>query len=293
MFHQTILRKYERISYFRGLKFQRIEAMKYKMLVLDLDDTLLKDDHSISERNKRCLIEAQENGIYVVLASGRPTSAMVAYAEQLELERFGSFIISYNGAIITDMKNNIPIFEQSLTKEEIHDLHDFSLEHDLHIITYKDDSIISETDSKYIDIEKNLTGLPINRVNCFKSEIKDPAVKCILLHDPELLQKKEQVLKSAKKDLSVAISKPYFLEVMPQGIDKAASIKRIANKLGIKQSEIIAVGNADNDLTMVEYAGLGVWVDNVTPSIRHKADVIVASNNNDGVAEVVDRYLLQ
>ena len=76
------------------------------------------------------------------------------------------------------------------------------------------------------------------------------------------------------------------------GIDKAASLKLLAKKLDIKQSEIIAVGNAGNDLTMIEYAGLGVWVDNVTPELRDKADLIVASNNNDGVAEVVQRFIL-
>ncbi|WP_431242742.1 HAD family hydrolase [Flavobacterium sp. P21] len=77
-----------------------------------------------------------------------------------------------------------------------------------------------------------------------------------------------------------------------QGIDKAASLKFLADKLGILQEEIIAVGNAGNDLTMIEYAGLGVWVDNVTPELRDRADLIVASNNDDGVAEVVQKYIL-
>ena len=76
------------------------------------------------------------------------------------------------------------------------------------------------------------------------------------------------------------------------GIDKAASIKILAEKLGIQQSEIIAVGNAGNDLTMIEYAGLGVWVDNVDPELRSKGDAIVASNNNHGVAEVIQKYIL-
>jgi hydroxymethylpyrimidine pyrophosphatase-like HAD family hydrolase len=79
---------------------------------------------------------------------------------------------------------------------------------------------------------------------------------------------------------------------MPKGIDKAASIDRLAKMQGIAQHEIVAVGNAHNDLTMVEYAGLGIWVDNVSPDIRHRADVIVASNNHDGVAEVVERFFL-
>jgi hydroxymethylpyrimidine pyrophosphatase-like HAD family hydrolase len=93
-------------------------------------------------------------------------------------------------------------------------------------------------------------------------------------------------------DLSICMSKPFFLEAAPNGIDKGASIKILAEKLNIQQSEIIAVGNAGNDLTMVQYAGLGVWVDNVDAELRHFADVIVASNNNHGVAEVVRRFIL-
>ncbi|TLX73253.1 HAD family phosphatase [Labilibacter sediminis] len=267
--------------------------MKYKMLVLDLDDTLLTDDYKISARNKQRLMEAQEQGVLVVLASGRPTQAMMQYAEELNLSKYSSYIISYNGAIITDLKNNNTIFEQMLSKEEIHDLHDFCIDNKLHILTYKDNKIISDTESEFIEVENKLTGLPINKVECFKTEMNQSSVKCILLDDPVRLKDFEPKLKSAKNNLSVAISKPFFLEVMPKGIDKAASIQRLAAKLNIKQEEIIAVGNAGNDLTMVEYAGLGVWVDNVTPELRERADEIVASNNNDGVAEVVERFILK
>ena len=94
-------------------------------------------------------------------------------------------------------------------------------------------------------------------------------------------------------DLSVCMSKPFFLEAAPSGIDKGAGIKFLAKRLNIHQSEIIAIGNAENDLTMVQYAGLGVWVDNVDSELRHFGDVIVASNNNHGVAEVVRRFILK
>lgn len=113
-----------------------------------------------------------------------------------------------------------------------------------------------------------------------------------MLEEPSYLKEVAQKLKEEKKDKSVSISKPFFLEVTPQGIDKAASIARLAQRLDIQQEEIIAVGNAGNDLSMVEYAGLGVWVDNVDPALRDKADVIVASNNDHGVAEVVNKYIL-
>jgi Cof subfamily protein (haloacid dehalogenase superfamily) len=264
--------------------------MKYKMLVLDMDDTLLTDDHKISDENKEMLSKAQELGVYVVLASGRPTPAMTAYAKELQLDN--SFMISYNGAVITDLKEDKIIFEQTLSQEQIHELYDYSLKSKTHIITYVDGKIVSETDSEYIEVERTITGLIHNKVTSFKDEVRSSAIKCILLEEPNYLKQVEIDLKAAMPHLSVCMSKPFFLEVAQNGIDKGASIKFLAEKLNILQSEIIAVGNAGNDLTMIEYAGLGVWVDNVDPELRDKGDVIVASNNDHGVAEVVRRFIL-
>lgn len=264
--------------------------MKYKMLVLDMDDTLLNDDHTISNENKVMLAKARELGVHIVLASGRPTPAMIAYAKELQLDN--SYMISYNGAVITDLKEDKVIFEQMLTQGQIHELYDYSLKSKTHIITYVNGKIVSETDSEYIEIEKNITGLEHNKVVSFKDEVQFSAVKCILLEDPNYLKEVEKDLKAAMPHLSVSMSKPFFLEVAQNGIDKGASIKFLAEKLNILQSEIIAVGNAGNDLTMIEYAGLGVWVDNVDPELRDRGDFIVASNNNHGVAEVVRRFIL-
>ncbi|NGY35969.1 HAD family phosphatase [Flavobacterium sp. XN-5] len=264
--------------------------MKYKMLVLDMDDTLLTDDHKISDENKEMIAIAQAKGVYVILASGRPTPAMAAYAKELKMDN--SYMISYNGAVITDLKEEKVIFEQSLTQEEIHKLYDYSIKSKTHIITYLDGKVLSETNSEYIDIELHITGLSHNKVLDFKGAVTSSAVKCILLEEPSYLKEVEKDLKLAMPHLSVSMSKPFFLEVAPNGIDKAASIKILAEKLGIHQSEIIAVGNAGNDLTMIEYAGLGIWVDNVTPELRDRANVIVASNNDHGVAEVVRRFIL-
>ncbi|QIH38314.1 HAD family phosphatase [Flavobacterium sp. Sr18] len=264
--------------------------MKYKMLVLDMDDTLLNDDHTISNENKVMLAKTRELGVHIVLASGRPTPAMIAYAKELQLDN--SYMISYNGAVITDLKEDKVIFEQTLTQGQIHELYDYSLKSKTHIITYVGGKIVSETDSEYIEIEKNITGLEHNKVVSFKDEVQFSAVKCILLEEPGYLKEVEKDLKAAMPHLSVSMSKPFFLEVAQNGIDKGASIKFLAERLNILQSEIIAVGNAGNDLTMIEYAGLGVWVDNVDPELRDKGDVIVASNNNHGVAEVVRRFIL-
>jgi Cof subfamily protein (haloacid dehalogenase superfamily) len=266
--------------------------MKYKMLVLDMDDTLLTDDHKISEENKEMLFRAQELGVFVVLASGRPTLAMTSFAKELKLDDNNSYMLSFNGAVITDLKEDKVLFEQTLTQQQIHELYDYSLISKTHIITYIDGNILSETDSEYIEIEKTITGLAHHKVASFKKAVTSAAVKCILLEEPSYLKKVEKDLKKTMPHLSVSMSKPFFLEVAQNGIDKAASVKFLAEKLNILQSEIIAVGNAGNDLSMIEYAGLGVWVDNVDPELRDRADFIVASNNNHGVAEVVRRFIL-
>ncbi len=266
--------------------------MNYKMIVLDMDDTLLTDDHQISIRNRKAIKTAQEKGIYVVLASGRPTPAMISFAKELELDKYNSYIISFNGGQIIEMATEKVIFEQSLAIKDLHELFDFSEINNTAFITYKNGKIVGTKESKYIDVEKNLTGMTYQKVSDLKSEIQENCVKCLLLEEPEYLKTVETKLKKQRPDLSIATSKPFFLEVMPKGIDKAATLNRLINQLGILQKETIAVGNAGNDLTMVEFAGLGVWVDNVTPELRNRADIIVASNNKDGVAEVIEKYIL-
>jgi Cof subfamily protein (haloacid dehalogenase superfamily) len=169
--------------------------MKYKMLVIDMDDTLLTDDHKISEENKEMLFKAQEKGLYVILASGRPTPAMTAYAKELKMDN--SYMISYNGAVITDLKEDKVIFEQTLTQEQIHELYEYSLKSKTHIITYLDGKVVSETNSEYIDIELNITGLVHNKVLDFKAAVTSSAVKCILLEEPSYLKEVEKDLKLA------------------------------------------------------------------------------------------------
>ncbi|WP_338237838.1 Cof-type HAD-IIB family hydrolase [Persicobacter diffluens] len=265
---------------------------QYKMLVLDMDDTLLTDDHKISERNYEQLMAAQEAGVKVVLASGRPTPAMTNFAKALNLPQFNSHIIAYNGGVVMDMGNNEEIFNQRLTNQQIHDLYSYAHKSALNIMTYSDSHIISPSYCEYVKIEENLAQMPVELVNDFFELKEFDSPKCIIVGKPEKLQEIKPLLSMAYPDLSVAFSKPFYLEITPKGIDKAASLDRLVKKLDITAEEVIAVGNAGNDLSMVEYAGLGVWVDNVDPELRDRADVIVASNNDDGVAEVVDRFIL-
>lgn len=264
----------------------------YKMLALDLDDTLLNDKGEISLKNRDHIIRAQEKGVKIVLASGRPTGAMTKFIDELKLKDYEGYILSFNGGEILNCKTMETIFQKPLSIEEIHSLYDASKKHGCSIITYLGNEIISESQDEYIDVEVNLTKMPLNKVESFKDKIDFSGVKCIMLQEPSYLKKVEEKMKEEFLDLSISISKPFFLELTAKGIDKGHTLGFLANSLGIEQKEVIACGNAENDLSMIKYAGLGVWVANTDKELYKYGQAIVASNEEDGVSELIEKYIL-
>lgn len=268
--------------------------MTYKMILTDLDDTLLNKDKKVSSADKKAVIEAQKLGVKYILASGRPTFAMRDLAKELELNKYEGYLLSFNGSIITDCKTNENIFEASLTKEDLHLLYDFSKENKVHILTYIDDTIVSETESEYIDVEVGLTKMPHNLVSNFKDAVTKSAVKCMMLGEPSYLKEVEKKLKEKYGDkYTIAISKPFFLEVTKLGVDKGVALKKLAQHLGIDISETIAVGDSYNDLPMLEAAGLSVAVANACDDIKKKCDFITTSNDDNGMANLIKEFILK
>ncbi len=266
--------------------------MSYKIIFTDLDDTLLNSEKKISQLDKKAIMKAQEAGIKFVLASGRPTFAMYDLARELELAKYGSFILSFNGSIITDCKTGKNIFEESLTREDLHLMYDFAKENNCHILTYIDDEIISETESEYIDVEVNLTKMPHRLVKNFKDSVNKSAVKCMLLEEPSYLKKVEKKLKEKYGDkYSIAISKPFFLEVTKLGVDKGVALEKLVETLGIKIEESIAVGDSYNDLPMLKSAGLPACVANANEDIKKVCSFISKSNDEGGMAYLIEKLI--
>lgn len=266
--------------------------MKYKMIVTDLDDTLLTSNGTISEENKQAIIKAQESGIKFVLASGRPTFAMKHLVKELQLDKFGSYIITYNGAMIVDCKDFNEIFTHNLLQEDIHSLYNFSKENGVEIITYIGDDIISETKSEYVDVEITLTKMNFKKVDSFKHSVEISAPKCIMLEEPQYLEKVQNILKKNHGDkYSIAISKPYFLEVTKKDVDKGQTLLRLAKDLDINPEEIIAVGDSYNDVTMLQVVGLPVAVENAKEELKSIAKFITTSNENHGLKTVIEKYI--
>jgi Cof subfamily protein (haloacid dehalogenase superfamily) len=267
--------------------------MNYKMIVLDLDDTLLRDDQTISGRTKDALLQAQEAGVKVVLASGRPTYGMRWVAKELKLDQYGSYILSFNGSKIIDCKTNEEKYSRTLSAETVHRLYDLSKREGVGILTYADDAIVVEEPSEFASIESELTGLPVKVVPNFKEAIKEPVVKALMLKEADRLVEVEKKLQTELDgELSVMRSKPFFLEFTQLGVTKGASLDYLIKPLGIKAEEVIAIGDSYNDLAMIEFAGLGVAMGNAPGDIIEKADFVTTSNMEDGVAEVVEEFVL-
>ncbi|WP_078431210.1 Cof-type HAD-IIB family hydrolase [Metabacillus halosaccharovorans] len=267
--------------------------MSYKMIVLDLDDTLLRDDHSISVRTKDALMKAQELGVKVVLASGRPTFGMRHIAQELNLDHYGSFILSFNGGKIINCSTEEEMFSSTLSPEAIHKLYEVSVREGVFIHTYLGDEIITQDENPYTDIEANLTGLPIKIVPNFVNAVNEPVVKSLMVGPPEQLKEVERKLQTELADeFSIMRSKPYFLEFTEKGVTKGTSLDQLIQACGIKREEIIAIGDSYNDLSMIEFAGLGVAMGNAPDDIKEIANFVTESNMNDGVAKVVEEFIL-
>lgn len=267
--------------------------MQYKAIVLDMDGTLVNSNHQVSPKNKEALLKIQEAGVKVVLASGRPTHGMITIAKELELDKYESYILSYNGGNITCMKTNEVIHSSALEKEIIHELYDFSREHKLGIMAYEDSSIITEDDDEYINLEVEINKMSINRIDNFKEYMQKESIKCLMTGHDDHVAKVEEILKEKYEGkLSICRSMPFFLECMPLNIDKGQSLDRLAKHIGITKEEMIACGDGYNDLTMIKYAGLGVAMSNGCDAVKEAADFITLSNDEDGVAHVIEKFIL-
>ena len=210
--------------------------MKYKLIALDLDGTLKNSENKITEKTKKALLKAQDMGVKIVLASGRPTPGLRHEAKELELEKYGGYILSFNGAKVIDVKTQETIYEQTLTIDEAKRAYDRAQEFSLACMTYQDDMIMTEDiDDEYVALEAQINDIAKKQV-VFKECLKDPIHKVLLTGKPDYVASIEEELKRPFKDtLSIYRSAPFFIEIIAKEIDKAASLDRLAQSLGIKQ----------------------------------------------------------
>ena len=269
--------------------------MKYKLLVLDVDGTLLNDEREISKRTLAALLKVQQMGVRIVLASGRPTYGLMPLAKTLELGNYGGFVLSYNGCQIIKAQNGEILFERRINPEMLPYLEKKARKNGFAIFTYHDDTLITDSpDNEYIKNEALLNNLKIIKEDEFSTAIDFAPCKCMLVSDKEkaLIGLEQHWEKRLAGTLDAFRSEPYFLEVVPCGVNKANTLGALLEHLGVTREEVIAVGDGVCDVTMLQLAGVGVAMGHSQDSVKVCADYVTASNEEDGVALAVEKLIL-
>ena len=265
----------------------------YKILAVDLDGTLTNSKKEITPHTIDVLIQAQQKGLRIVLASGRPTHGIMPLAEQLHLKEYGGYIMAFNGGLIIDCATGEAIYRQVLDPSVYKHLYEVGNTEDFKILSYIDDSIACEDiENEHVRYAARLNKMKLRKLNNFLEEIDFPEPKCLIVgKEKKLALLEKELAEYYNGKMSIYRSEPFFLEVLPLGIDKANRLSFLLNYLGMKREELMACGDGYNDLSMIEYAGLGIAMSNAQAVVKKAADYVTLSNEEDGVAAAVKKFI--
>ncbi|MGN0157803.1 MAG: Cof-type HAD-IIB family hydrolase [Brotaphodocola sp.] len=267
--------------------------MKYKLLVLDIDGTVTNSDKKILPKTRQAIIDLQEKGVAVAIASGRAPKGVFSIAEELELHRFGNYILSFNGARIINFQTRECVYEKYLPLHIPGRLWSDAMKYQLGILTYADDVIIAGTEpDSYMELESRISNMPIVYNKNFRTDVRFPVNGCLLTGEPEMIETLEPVFtRRYFHETEIFRSEPCFLEVVPKNVDKAYSLKHLLGILGIRREETVCCGDSFNDISMIQFAGTGVAMANGQEKLKRLADYVTENDNDhDGIAEVIEKF---
>ena len=264
----------------------------YKILALDIDGTLTNSAKEVTPKVKNALFELYKRDIPILLVSGRPTEGILPIAKEIELEENNGYILAFNGGKIINAATKEVIYQKSVPGEYVQEICDFALDNDLAVLTYKNGDIITnKPEDEYVQIEARINKLKAVKVDNVASEAPEAPDKFLIVGAPEVIGDKLPIMqKKFEGRLNIFCSEPYFMEIVPLGIDKAQSLELLLSKLGLTREELMACGDGGNDVTMVNYAGMGVAMANACKAVLEVADFVTTSNDEDGVAVAIEKY---
>ncbi|MEJ8766472.1 Cof-type HAD-IIB family hydrolase [Oceanobacillus sp. HCA-5259] len=268
--------------------------MKKHMIALDLDGTLLTDDKKISERTKQVLFKAKEEGHIVVISTGRPHRASINYYYELGLD---TPMVNFNGALIHHPQNRnwdalhnpMPIRTAHKIIEACYDLRVNNI-----LAEVLDDVYIDSFDSKLIGFFDEIEDEAPYVIGNLKQKLEEDPTSILVYPEEEQVQQ----LRSHLDDYHAEVIEhrkwgaPWnVIEIIKKGMNKAVGLKKIAHYFDIPQDQIIAFGDEDNDLEMIDYAGVGVAMGNAIDELKSLAKHVTATNEEDGIGAFLEEYL--
>lgn len=264
--------------------------MRYKLVALDVDGTLLNQDRQISSPTRKAIRRVRELGIEVTLCTGRMFCTALPYAEELEVELP---LVTYNGGLVMKPRTKEIIYQRSLPREYAIQIIKGARQQGFTINYYYEDRLLVEKITEQNQLYSNWSGVPLEQVEDLAALTYDPT-KILLIG-------KQESLASFEKDCqgifgaAVYITKswPTFLEFLHPEATKGRGLKALTEYLGIQQSHVIGIGDSYNDLEMFRHSGLAVAMGNADEVIRQAADYVTATNEEEGVAQALKKLILE
>lgn len=264
----------------------------YRAIALDLDGTLTNHDKEVTPITRQALMRAQKDGAHIILASGRPTYGIAPIADHLEIDKYNGYVLSYNGGKIVNWQTKEELYSNHLPNNVIPILYNYAKENGYALLGYAGKEIITEMpDDKYVKEESRINKMEIRKVDNLLESLESNPTKLLMTGDASLMIKAEEELAEVVGNrMDVFRSAPFFIELVPKGIDKAQSLNRLLELIGLSTNDMIAFGDGYNDLSMLKLAGVGVAMANAVPEVRAEADFITKSNEEDGVAFAIEKF---
>lgn len=274
-----------------------------KAILLDIDGTLTNSKKEITPKTLKALKAAQDRGVKLVIASGRPAKGLTKYGDLLDMWMHHGLFVAYNGARVIDCENQEVLVDITMKQEDVTEVLTHLKKFDvIPVVTYGEYMVVEDVfhcmvkdgDRVFnvIQYESRMNNYRLMEVEDLAKFTDFPVNKILTAGDSDYLQAHYEEMREPFKDrLSSMFTANFYYEYTAPGINKGSALKEAMEKLGIKPEECIAFGDAENDISMLEYAGIGVAMGNATDAVKAMADEITLSNEEDGIAESLYKHI--
>lgn len=266
-----------------------------KLIAIDLDGTLLNSQGRISQENLAAIRLAENYGIKIVLCTGRPYVSMKNFVEEIGFSHPEDYIITFNGGQIQKAADGKVIISDTLSCEDVFIWHDEMQRLDLPMNLIDQEYVYEPLvyPKHYPSLYTNRKiAVPVKKRDFLTFEKQHRFNKFIIGTDQNHLEtQKKEIQPALFSNYSLTMSFPWLMEVSNLGVDKGSAVRKLAIELNINQEETMGIGDQLNDLSLIEYAGIGVAMENAVEEIKKVSDFITKSNDEDGVAHAIYHFL--
>ncbi|MDO4475433.1 MAG: Cof-type HAD-IIB family hydrolase [Lachnospiraceae bacterium] len=266
-----------------------LSNQQHRFIAFDLDGTLLNSKKEVLPASLAALRQLQEDGVKVILASGRHPMGIAPVAEVLDLRSFGGYMLCFNGGKVVRCSDHKTVVTYPLPRDLAVRAARIAKEFGLCPVTYSETALITEEpDNPYALSEANMNHLAVEKVDNIEDYIQSDVNKLLVVGPSEMISAKWKLYQEAVgSEYEISCSSPYFIEVMPGGMDKAESLRRLLATEGFSPENLVAFGDGGNDRSMIMLANIGLAMENAIPDVKAIADRVIGNCETDAIARAI------